>query len=309
MQTGATSTSFGSGAYTITRTTTRAVAATIEKTIKGHKYSAQGRKACWWKTKLEKPCHGSRASRRGCSLRRRALRASNPLGKGRCLHGPACHPCIRWHDSVWRELRPSAHRPIGEPMNTARHWETRRSERSTSVGVLKRQRELQWLLRALIYHLLPELSLVADAVQLTLDMLLRYLQQAEHRMVRFLTYEVKNALKLLRGELTPCLVDTGREVLRAILPVQQLHVDIQLLLRTIVHARTGEHSQDLAEFHSTACEFRHVVLQGLEVLLVHFLVELLVNPVHILLVPLIVLRALALYFFDVVSVLANVNIV
>mmetsp|Transcript_137284 Transcript_137284/g.382944 ORF Transcript_137284/g.382944 Transcript_137284/m.382944 type:complete len:646 (+) Transcript_137284:493-2430(+) len=177
------------------------------------------------------------------------------------------------------------------------------------VGVLQRERQLQRLLCPLVDDLLPELALVPHAVQLALDVLLRDLQEPEHGVISLLAHQVEDAAVLLRGELPPSLLDAAREVLRAILPVEQLNVHVKLLLRTIIHPCAREYAHHLAELHCAARELRDVIFQSLEVLLVDLLVKLLVDGVDVLLLPLVVLSSLALELPDVVAALANVHVV
>ena len=51
--------------------------------------------------------------------------------------------------------------------------------------------------------------------------------------------------RLLPAVLLPHLVDPRDHVLAAVLPVQELHVDVQLLLSSIVHARPREDADNL----------------------------------------------------------------
>mmetsp|Transcript_6449 Transcript_6449/g.18463 ORF Transcript_6449/g.18463 Transcript_6449/m.18463 type:complete len:690 (-) Transcript_6449:569-2638(-) len=193
----------------------------------------------------------------------------------------------------------------------ARHHSghARPAQRLPGVRVLERQRELQWLLRPLVDYLLPELALVAHAVELALDVLLRDLEEPENRVVRLLADQVEDAPVLLGRRLSPDLFHPGGEVLRTVLPIEQFHIDVQFLLRAVVHPRAREDTHNLAQLHGSASELGHVVLQALEGLFLHLLVELLVHSVEILLQPLLILRALPLQSAQVVAVLADVHIV
>mmetsp|Transcript_85073 Transcript_85073/g.238215 ORF Transcript_85073/g.238215 Transcript_85073/m.238215 type:complete len:385 (-) Transcript_85073:308-1462(-) len=175
--------------------------------------------------------------------------------------------------------------------------------------LLHGERQLQRLLLPALHHLLPELALVPDAVKLALNVLLRDLKQPQHGVIRLLAHEVEDAPVLLRRLLAPHLLNTCSQILRAVLPVQELHVHIQLLLGAVVHPRPWEDSDDLAEFNGAPREFRDVVLQGLEALLIHLLVEFFVHSVDVLLQPLLVLRSLPLQLAQVIAVLADVHIV
>lgn len=167
---------------------------------------------------------------------------------------------------------------------------------------------MQWLLRALVHHFLPELALMADAIQLTFNVLLGYLQQAQDGVVSLLSKQVQDATVFLRGNLAPSFVNTAHEVLCTILPVEQFHIHIQFFLSAIIHSRSREYTNDLTELHGATCKLGDVVLQSLEVLLIDLLIKLLVDAVHVLLVPLVVLCPLTPELAQVVTVFANVHI-
>mmetsp|Transcript_71327 Transcript_71327/g.198945 ORF Transcript_71327/g.198945 Transcript_71327/m.198945 type:complete len:686 (-) Transcript_71327:715-2772(-) len=175
--------------------------------------------------------------------------------------------------------------------------------------VLERKGQLHRLLRALVHHLLPQLALMADAVQLAFDVLLGDLEEAQHRVVGLLAHQVEDAAVLLRRQLPPRLLHAGGEVLRAVLPVQQLNVHIKLLLAAVVYPGTGKHADHLAKLHSAACQLGSQILERLKTLLVHLLVQLLVDTVHVLLVPLRVFRALALELAQIVAAFSDVHVV
>mmetsp|Transcript_22498 Transcript_22498/g.50366 ORF Transcript_22498/g.50366 Transcript_22498/m.50366 type:complete len:387 (+) Transcript_22498:550-1710(+) len=149
---------------------------------------------------------------------------------------------------------------------------------------------------------------MAHAVELALDVLLRNLEEPEHGVVSLLAHEVQDATILLGRELAPSLLHTRSEVLRTILPIQELNINIELLLCAIVHAGAGEDSHHLAEFYATPCKLCDVVLEALEVLLIDLLVKLLVNGIHVLFLALVVLGPLPLQLPEVVAALANIHV-
>jgi hypothetical protein len=129
------------------------------------------------------------------------------------------------------------------------------------VRILECESKLQWLLGPLVDDFFPKLAFVANAVELALDVLLRDLQKSQNRMVRLLTHEVQDAPELLRRGLTPALLHTRSEILRAILPIKELHVYVELFLRAIAHPGSREDAHDLAQFHGPSCQLRHVILE------------------------------------------------
>mmetsp|Transcript_102298 Transcript_102298/g.266831 ORF Transcript_102298/g.266831 Transcript_102298/m.266831 type:complete len:511 (-) Transcript_102298:374-1906(-) len=182
-------------------------------------------------------------------------------------------------------------------------------QRHPRVRVLERKSQLQRLLRPLIHNLLPKLPLVPNPVELALDVLLGDLQQTKHRVVSLLADEVQEGAVLLRGDLTPHLLHATRHVLCTILPIEELHVHVQLLLRAVVHAGSREHANNLAKLDSASRELDNVVLKALEVLLVDLLIEFLVDRVQVLLRALVVFGARPLDFAQVIGALADVHVV
>mmetsp|Transcript_148447 Transcript_148447/g.475157 ORF Transcript_148447/g.475157 Transcript_148447/m.475157 type:complete len:558 (-) Transcript_148447:911-2584(-) len=177
------------------------------------------------------------------------------------------------------------------------------------VRVLQGQRQLQRLLRALVHHLLPKLALVSDAVQLALNVLLGDLQQAQHGVISLLADQVEETAVLLGRNLSPDFLHAARHILRAILPIQELHIHIQLLLRAVIHAGSREHANNLAKLDSASRELDNVVLKALEVLLVDLLIEFLVDRVQVLLRALVVFGTRPLDLAQVIGALADVHVV
>merc|ERR1712118_211776 len=144
------------------------------------------------------------------------------------------------------------------------------------------ERELQRLLLPTLDHLLPELPLVLDTLELRLDVLLRDLEQAQHAVVRLLCDHVQDVAEALRAALAPGLVDTKRHVLGTLLPSQQLHVGLALVQYfSIIKARPWEDAHYLRKFYYALCQRCSAMLQVLERLLVHLGSEHVVHGIHL----------------------------
>mmetsp|Transcript_103691 Transcript_103691/g.293554 ORF Transcript_103691/g.293554 Transcript_103691/m.293554 type:complete len:448 (-) Transcript_103691:262-1605(-) len=179
-----------------------------------------------------------------------------------------------------------------------------------AAGVLRAQRELHRLLLPALHHLLPQLALVLDALQLRLDVLLGDLQQPQDAVVRLLGNHVQHVAEALRAPLAPRLVHAEGHVLRALLPAQQLDVCLALVAALrVVELGAGEDADDLGELDHALRERGGAVLQVLERLLVHLGVKNVVDGVHLRLPILLVHVALLLHLAHGVAVLLDVHLV
>merc|ERR1712139_615076 len=101
--------------------------------------------------------------------------------------------------------------------------------RCRSYLLLHGQCQLKRLLLATLHHLLPQLPLMLDSLQLRLNVLLRDLKEPKHAVVSFLCDHVQNVSEPLRTPLTPGLIDPEGHVLSTFLPTKKFDISLTLV--------------------------------------------------------------------------------
>mmetsp|Transcript_66997 Transcript_66997/g.146134 ORF Transcript_66997/g.146134 Transcript_66997/m.146134 type:complete len:264 (-) Transcript_66997:1272-2063(-) len=175
--------------------------------------------------------------------------------------------------------------------------------------LLHGERKLQGLLLAALHHLLPELPLVLDSLELRLNVLLGDLQQSQNAMICLLRNHIEDVPKALRAALAPSLVHAERHVLSALLPAQQFDIGLALIHSlSIIESRSREDPDNLSKLHHALGKRGGAMLEILKGLLIHLGIEDVVHGVHLRLPVLLVHVALLLQLPRCIAILLNIDL-